>query len=801
MSQCTNIPSLTLVEDSKKGMNDVVSFAGSEEDQYISELDFQSKRTITGIQNLADQALVTLSNSLPTKIPTVDYGSGFIVSEPVNPNEYPVNQGVLYSSGGETAVYRFTGSESDLPYDLSQPFDESKWIDANVVQSFVVKSSDALDFTVSNGQSLFGPFLDSQGETIELLGVTAIIGGSTMAPGYGFTIVNNRTQVQLIDIPITSDTSVMFEINTLSSDKLQQQGGYSKPVNVDYDAFETIIQPQIDAGNGIFDLGDGNYHFNSSAYFDGLDSIGFYGKGQGRTVITSNQNQVPIRTSNVYPLGFVKRAVFRDITFDGQYDRTFGDFLYRDKTGKTFGAATGVSIAANYLEDDTYCEFQNVDFRRFIGLPIFIVGFRKVKLINCNGWKCRDLGLVNCGDVEVIGGNFEWGSDAAISASRGCQRLVVNSTVIKDCVASVLCRGFTVPQSGNIGVVGTTWDFNATVQLNRTSGVWDNTILGALVTVYDDQNKETAAKATFKIEIINDTGVAFARFIGPGDVPATIRNQTSSTWEYGPSKGPEEVNINGQFVGSFSNQFDMEEGPNRVILAGNSTRAGRYRDSESGQRCTVEIGKNVVTVEDSSIYGVGESVIIGDTVNYNDYHVAEVTAQPTATSIQISINSTRSYVNDEIYLIQKKTDPEDGHVAKVTANVNTDPVEYFDASGLKIFDCPTDAFHLEDCVNVCLSGTIYKGKFPVDVEPDYHLVDYREVHRPIQTLTITGVIFAEAQRTMVKLTQLDNALRAVTIANCGVGTTTTLLEAETTGGATVTYPRNSVGNIHTRKGV
>lgn len=49
MTDCSKIPTLALVEDSKKGMDDIVSFSGSTADTFVSQLDGKTKLTMQGI--------------------------------------------------------------------------------------------------------------------------------------------------------------------------------------------------------------------------------------------------------------------------------------------------------------------------------------------------------------------------------------------------------------------------------------------------------------------------------------------------------------------------------------------------------------------------------------------------------------------------------------------------------------------------------------------------------------------------------------------------------------------------------
>lgn len=176
--------------------------------------DGERKVTLAGLENRLDGVIADYSNTFQTKIPTVDYGSGFIVLSPANPDEYPLNQGVKYTDGGSSAIYRFAGDTDDLPYDLSQPFDESKWIDANVVttlQTFPVSAT--------ANQFIFGPFF-SNGEQVEIQYVNVYCNGKKQkeldsGTGLGSYTILAGGQIQLAGWTADEGDIFEFEVNAV----------------------------------------------------------------------------------------------------------------------------------------------------------------------------------------------------------------------------------------------------------------------------------------------------------------------------------------------------------------------------------------------------------------------------------------------------------------------------------------------------------------------------------------------------------------------------------------------------------
>lgn len=94
-----------------------------------SESESTFNRVGTEILTLAGITDQLLSGS-SVILPPVEYGSGSIVLTGVNPGAglYATNQAVWFSG----STLRWAGLNSELPYDMSQPFDFTKWVAATV---------------------------------------------------------------------------------------------------------------------------------------------------------------------------------------------------------------------------------------------------------------------------------------------------------------------------------------------------------------------------------------------------------------------------------------------------------------------------------------------------------------------------------------------------------------------------------------------------------------------------------------------------------------------------------------------
>lgn len=201
---------------------------------------------------LADIAGIGTDTYL-TKIPTVQYGSGWIVDLPSSSDEYPINQGVRYSEGGESAIYRFAGGVSELPYDLSQPFDPSKWVDANIVTSV-----DTFVVLATEGQFIFGPFYIESQQT-ELNTVNVYVEGKKQVEynnsnQEGSYTVTSDGRVQLVGWTAEEDQIFEFEVNSI---KAPPSSPYSFNEITDYtvggsgiDITPGLQQAIIDSYNG-----------------------------------------------------------------------------------------------------------------------------------------------------------------------------------------------------------------------------------------------------------------------------------------------------------------------------------------------------------------------------------------------------------------------------------------------------------------------------------------------------------------------------------------------------------------------
>lgn len=160
MTDCSKIPTLNLVEEAKKGMDDIVSFAGSQEDTYTSELDGSNKLTIEGIGKKARE--IAASNSTPIT-PAIQYGAGQLVepNEVDIPNgKYPLNQAVWYEDPqAEVKIAYMLAYDAEVPYDLSQPFNVDDWIPISLTRKVQRHFPAYSDF-----QKIF-PIVESDGVT------------------------------------------------------------------------------------------------------------------------------------------------------------------------------------------------------------------------------------------------------------------------------------------------------------------------------------------------------------------------------------------------------------------------------------------------------------------------------------------------------------------------------------------------------------------------------------------------------------------------------------------------------------
>lgn len=282
MADCSKIPTLDLVEISKKGMEDIELFSSSKSNTYTSNVDGDKHLTITGIENTANEYLARAEtayanafSTLPTKIPVVNYGSGSIVLTPSAPGEYPMNQGVVYAIDGNEVIYRFAGDVSELPYDMSQPFDETKWVDANMVRRHLVYSTSiegGKKITITNGQTDFGPFYDG-GELVTISSTDISLNGKRVSPG-NISLNLDRTVIS-INLALTEDDSLDIYLNSIISEPPEDRINYT-----------------------IFDVGDygplGNPNGDTATFNKCLDAVRAFVAG---TALSPSRNGALVRWS------------------------------------------------------------------------------------------------------------------------------------------------------------------------------------------------------------------------------------------------------------------------------------------------------------------------------------------------------------------------------------------------------------------------------------------------------------------------------------------------------------------------
>lgn len=218
----------------------------------------------------------TKYNDLPVKIPVVPYGQGTIVISPVTSQEYPLNQGVVYSVDGNEVIYRFAGTEADLPYDLSQPFDESKWVDANMVRRHLVYSTGyegGKKITITNGQTEFGPFYDA-GELVTISSTQCVLNGSMISPN-NISLSIDRTIITLDIQGLDEDSNLDIYLNSIVSQPPEDRTSFT-----------------------IFDVGDygilGSPSGDSSTFNACMDAVRSFIAG---TALTPSNNGVLVRFS------------------------------------------------------------------------------------------------------------------------------------------------------------------------------------------------------------------------------------------------------------------------------------------------------------------------------------------------------------------------------------------------------------------------------------------------------------------------------------------------------------------------
>ena len=174
MTDCSKIPTLTLVEDAKRAMEDIAAFAGSPETTYESELDGSTRDTLTGL-TVEAQGVFRLSSDNPQG----DYATGVLFNES---NWTYFYDGAYWGLSDDFDL-------STLPYEATQVDpnnDDNLTVRSNASQSYVqerVKAAEerGLGASLYQGTAILnGEKYVQNGDTVpaETKYLTVLIGGS-----------------------------------------------------------------------------------------------------------------------------------------------------------------------------------------------------------------------------------------------------------------------------------------------------------------------------------------------------------------------------------------------------------------------------------------------------------------------------------------------------------------------------------------------------------------------------------------------------------------------------------------------
>ncbi|UUW39217.1 tail tubular protein [Vibrio phage Artemius] len=223
MTDCSKIPTLTLVEDSKRAMEDTVAFAGSPENTYTSELDGGVKKTITGVTKDALNAF-----RLGAGDPQGDYSIGVTYDEPNWTYTYNGQQWGL-SKDFDLSTLPYTTTEVDPNNDInlavrgdaSQEYVQTEVTrgQGEVIRGVVFPFDDGV---VSNGDEIPSGVrfirvdINNQPTLVEMYPVSS--GSVSLITDYGATI--GTTPVSFLDIGEVHSTFSPLQSDAVLNSKI-----------------------------------------------------------------------------------------------------------------------------------------------------------------------------------------------------------------------------------------------------------------------------------------------------------------------------------------------------------------------------------------------------------------------------------------------------------------------------------------------------------------------------------------------------------------------------------------------------
>jgi hypothetical protein len=344
-------------------------------------------------------------------------------------------------------------------------------------------------------------------------------------------------------------------------------------------------------------------------------------------------------------LGNIKGVQFENITFDGRRVRDINGWPYSNPQTNN-GSFRAIQATSLEGQEDSFVIIDKCDFLNFSSLPIFFYFFQNAKVTNSKFYKTLDPGFVFCNNVIWSNNICEYIADNGVSMSRGNQNVIIESSIFKDCQGSgVWVSGFVIPGTGTVTATGASYNVLDQVTLTSTSP-WQAIFDGAYITQYSG-----SLEATYKIISVTSPSTAIGVCIN--SINVAFQGVPISNWEYSPSSGPSNFKVSNNIIigARESGVFGMTGNSIGSISSNTIIRSGFCVNSEISTIGSIASGSNVLNVDNSSYFNIGDYLII-EPINSNRTYFISTITNKSGNTLTLSTNAPITYVQEFVRKIE-----------------------------------------------------------------------------------------------------------------------------------------------------
>jgi len=344
-------------------------------------------------------------------------------------------------------------------------------------------------------------------------------------------------------------------------------------------------------------------------------------------------------------------ADIEGITFDGGHVRDAAFYPYGSDPGSSIIQALNLR-AAKGAGDKVNIRIANCRFKDINGLPFWIADADgSVDVLYNEFTRTKDLGILYCNNVTVVGNVVRFSADNGMSISRSNQNIYIAYNHITDCANSgIFVGGINSTGSGaSLTLTGASYAVGATLTMAASAAKFGTEDQGIDFTLRSGTDRAI-------VRVVSVESSTSATVVAKLAVPATLQAISTADWARGPVSGAQAGGVYGNVIeGASQYGIYLSSGCKDLTISGNTIRrTGITADSETYTGCTMLAGSTTLALDSAILANNDWFVVIPDYTS-EDYFISKANSGGTTTTIVANVAPPQSLIKERVYRAYRRT--------------------------------------------------------------------------------------------------------------------------------------------------